>query len=210
MGGRATPFEAAFLEAIFEHVAHPLFVKDRAFRFVLVNRALCEMVGRSRDDLLGRTDYDFFTPAEADNFRREDLEVFTLGRERIIEAEPLTDARGKRHILATTKVPLRQATGEVTHVVGIIHDITELKAAEEALRHANEALDHRVAERTAALAAAQAELMRKERLAALGQLAGGLAHQIRNPLGAIVNAAALLERSLRSVAQTSQSSVAVS
>jgi signal transduction histidine kinase len=80
--------------------------------------------------------------------------------------------------------------------VGIIHDITALKAAEEALKASNEALEQRVAERTHALAAAQQELLRKERLAVLGQLTGGLAHQIRNPLGAITNALFLLKRQL--------------
>ncbi len=130
---------------------------------------------------------------EADFFRQKDVEMFSTGSRVTIDEEPVTDAQGRRHVLATTKVPLRDAGGVVTHVVGIIHDVTRLKAAEDALLLANEGLERCVRDRTAALEAAQGKLVRRERLAVLGQLAGGLAHQIRNPLGAITNAAYVLQ-----------------
>ncbi|MGC4118222.1 MAG: PAS domain-containing protein [Myxococcales bacterium] len=184
-----------FLGAIVELIAHPIFVKDRQFRWVLINRAFCDMVGRPRDELLGKTDYDIFPRSEADWFRARDEELFTSGRTVDVAEEFITDTSGMRHVIATTKAPLHDAAGRVTHMVGIIHDITRLKEAEEALRQANEQLEKRVQERTAALAAAQEELVRKERLALLGQLAGGLAHQIRNPLAAITNAGYLMQKS---------------
>lgn len=185
-----------FLAEIIERVAHPIFVKDREFRWVLLNQAFCDMVGYTSEALLGRTDYDFFPAPQADFFRHKDLEMFTTGAQVTIDQEPITDADGQLHTLATTKVPLRDALGEVTHLVGIIHDITRLKAAEDALREANEQLEQRVLQRTIELETAQEELVRKERLAALGQLAGGLAHQIRNPLGSIANAAYVLKRAV--------------
>lgn len=197
------PGEAAsreFLADIIERVAHPIFVKDRTFRWVLLNRAFCEMVGHPADALLGKGDYDFFPTNEADFFRAKDLELFATGAQVSIAREQMTDAAGEIHTLATTKVPMRAASGEVTHLVGIIHDLTRLTAAEDALRTANEELERRVQERTSELVAAQEELVRKERLAALGQLAGGLAHQIRNPLGSIANAAYVLKRALGEVA----------
>ena len=186
-----------FLTAVIDRVAGPIFVKDRESRFVVLNQALCDMTGYPRTEMLGRTDHDFFPKSEADYFRRKDLEVLDTGAQVVIEQEPITDASGQRHVLATTKVPLFDGTGDVTHVVGIIHDITRIKAAEDALRQANEQLEQRVRERTAALEAAQHELVRKERLAVLGQLAGGLAHQIRNPLGAIANATSILKSLLK-------------
>ncbi|MGE0791155.1 MAG: nitrogen regulation protein NR(II) [Sandaracinaceae bacterium] len=189
-----TNLDVEFLRAVVESVAHPIFVKDRAFRFVLVNDAMCESLGHPRASFLGRTDYDLFAKAEADFFRQKDEEMFASGETVVIDEEPITDAHGGVHVLATTKVPLRNAQGEMTHLVGIIHDITALKDVEERLVRANEELETRVAQRTAQLHEAQAELLRAERLAVLGQLAGGVAHQLRNPLSALINAASILRR----------------
>jgi PAS domain S-box-containing protein len=188
--------DATFFARVIDLVAHPIFVKDREFRFVFLNQALCQMVGYPREEMIGKTDFDFFPETEARFFREKDIELFRSGEPVAIDGEPITDASGRVHILATTKVALRDDAGDVTHLVGIIHDITRLKEVEEALRHGSEVLEARVRERTAALEVVQRELLRKERLAVLGQLAGGLAHQIRNPLGAIANAASLLRRAV--------------
>lgn len=83
-----------FLAAIIEHVAHPIFVKDRQFRFVVLNRALSELVGVPREKMLGRTDYDFFPKAEADFFRAKDEETMSRGHVVDITEEAITDAHG--------------------------------------------------------------------------------------------------------------------
>jgi len=189
-----------FLEEVVRHVAHPIFVKDRDHRWVWVNDALCELVGHPREALLGRTDHDFFPQQQADFFHLKDRETFEHGEAVSIEEESITDAQHRTHVLATTKVPLRAPSGEITHLVGIIHDITQLKSVQEALRLNNEDLERRVEERTRALRDAQQALLRKERLVVLGQLSGGLAHQIRTPLTTISNAVAVLRRKLAEAA----------
>lgn len=68
----------------------------------------------------------------------------------------------------------------------IVRDITERKEAERRIR---EELERRVAERTAELRAAQEQLLRSERLAALGQLTATVSHELRNPLGTIRSSA---------------------
>ena len=67
-------------------------------------------------------------------------------------------------------------------------DLTDRKRAEEELARLNESLEDKVQERTRELEETQAQLVRKEKLAVLGQLAGGVSHEIRNPLGVIKNA----------------------
>ncbi len=190
--GSVAGLDAPALMEILEHLAHAVFVKDRELRFVFLNRAAEHLLGFPRDEMLGKTDLDFFPKAEADFFREKDLEMFQTGDSVEIASEPLTDAAGTVHHLSTTKTPLRNARGEVTHLVGVIHDITRLVEADEALRGVNEELERRVLARTAELEAAQRELARKQRISVLGKLAGGVAHQIRNPLGSISNAASIL------------------
>lgn len=81
-------------------------------------------------------------------------------------------------------------------LVRAIRYATERKRAEEELRQLNEELEQRVDERTRELRRAQDRLLRKERLTALGGIAGGIAHDLRNPLGIVSNSAFYIDRKL--------------
>lgn len=192
------------LARIIEQLPHAMFVKDRSFRYVLVNAALVAISGHPREAIVGKTDYDFLPKEVADFYREKDIEALSSASGVSIADETLTSADGHRRVLSTRKVPLRDENGEVTHVLGVLSDITRLKAVEEDLRLSAETLERRVAERTEALALAQEDLVRKERLAVLGRLAGGVAHQIRNPLGAIKNAAYVLQRRVAKEGEVAQ------
>ncbi|MCX7838481.1 MAG: response regulator [Anaerolineae bacterium] len=77
-----------------------------------------------------------------------------------------------------------------------LRDITERKRIEQTLREYSQRLEQMVEERTRELRAAQEQLLRQERLTMLGQIAGGIGHELRSPLSAISNAAYLLRETL--------------
>ena len=153
-----------FLSVVVERIAHPIFVKDREFRFVFVNAAFEKLTGYSAAEVVGKTDFDFFPKAEADFFREKDVEMFTTGATIDVAEERVTVRDGATHIVSTTKVPLRGDDGEVTHLVGLIHDITPLKDAQHALIESKAELERRVQENTAELKRTQRQLLHKERL----------------------------------------------
>jgi PAS domain S-box-containing protein len=186
--------EHAFVRVVVENVAQPIFVKDLAHRWVWVNDAFLQLIGFTREETLGRTDHDLFPEPQADYSHLRDDEVVRTGSAVVVEEEPITRKSGEVRTITTTKAPVFDDSGAVTHLVGIIHDITRRKQVEEALRLANQELEQRVLERTQDLRQAQNALLRRERLVVLGQLAGGLAHQIRHPLSVISNAAAIIRQ----------------
>jgi PAS domain S-box-containing protein len=84
-------------------------------------------------------------------------------------------------------------TPQGTRMIGIVQDITERRQAEEEIRQLNASLEQRVEERTRELRDAQERLLRNEKLAVLGQVAGSMGHELRNPLGVISNAVYFLK-----------------
>jgi PAS domain S-box-containing protein len=151
--------QRAFLRQIIDIDPNFLFVKDRQGRFVLANKALADAYGTTVDDIVGKTDADFNpNPEEVEHFRRDDLEVIDSLREKLIPEEPITDAAGNVRWLQTSKRPVVDRDGVARQVLGVATDITVRKQVEQALRRAQEDLERRVEERTAALLAANVKL----------------------------------------------------
>ena len=150
----------AFLDSIVENVPAMIFLKDaKDLRFVKFNRAGAELLGYTREDLLGKNDYDFFPRQEADFFTAKDKETIRLGNLiEILEETIQTRHLGER-ILHTRKITLRDKEGNPRYLLGISMDITERKKAEEEIRRLNEDLEQRVRERTRELRDAQTALL---------------------------------------------------
>jgi diguanylate cyclase (GGDEF)-like protein/PAS domain S-box-containing protein len=122
---RAIEASRQFLQQIIDTVADPVFVKDRQHRWLLLSDAMCRFMGASRESLLGKSDYDFFPPEQADVFWAKDEEVFVSGTPNVNE-ESFTDASGLTHTILTTKSCFQDGQGELI-LVGTIKDITALK-----------------------------------------------------------------------------------
>jgi diguanylate cyclase (GGDEF)-like protein/PAS domain S-box-containing protein len=124
-----------FLDAIVESIPSMVFVKDaRDGRFVLLNRAGEDLLGVSRHDLIGKSDFDLFDAEEAERFRQADQAVVASGSLVTIENEPLTTPTGVRS-LRTQKVGVPDVDGKPRYLLGISEDVTEKLRVEERSRH---------------------------------------------------------------------------
>jgi PAS domain S-box-containing protein len=131
----------SFLDSIIENIPDMVFVKDAGeLRFVRFNRAGEVLLGHSRSDMLGKNDYDFFPKEQADFFTEKDRNVLCRKEVLDIPEEPLETRNKGERILHTKKVPILDAKGEPTHLLGISEDITERKRSEEHLQETLERL----------------------------------------------------------------------
>ncbi|WP_145417835.1 ATP-binding protein [Planctomycetes bacterium K23_9] len=155
-----------FLDSVVDNVPTMLFIKDaKELRFVLFNKAGEELVGQSREGLIGRTDFDLYPKDEAEFFTQKDRAVLASKEMLDIEEEQLMTDKGLR-ILHTKKIPIYNEDGDPTHLVGISEDVTDRIAAVEELKRAKEAAE--VANQ------AKSEFM------------ANMSHEIRTPMNAIM------------------------
>jgi diguanylate cyclase (GGDEF)-like protein/PAS domain S-box-containing protein len=146
---------AQTLSSIMEAITDPVFVKDSDHRWVFVNQAFCDFLGREREWIIGKSDFDLSTSAEAQVFWEKDDEVFQTGNT-IINLERHTSLEGKVRVIESKKSRI-QLDGQF-YVVGVIRDLTVLTQIQAELAQINGELERRVKEQTEELHRANAKL----------------------------------------------------
>jgi PAS domain S-box-containing protein len=171
------------LQAILDYTPAVVYLKDTEGRYLMVNRRYQELFHVVGVEMEGRTDYDLFPREVADVFRVHDAEVIDGGEP--VEREERVPQDDGPHTYLSVKFPILDGGGRIRGVCGISTDITDRKRAEAEVCSARDQLEVRVRERTAELQQAHAQMLQQEKLASIGQLAAGVAHEINNPLGFI-------------------------
>ncbi|TKB33489.1 MAG: response regulator [Nitrospira sp.] len=130
-----TRHNQTLLASIIENIPHMIFVKDaKTLKFVRFNLAGEQLLGYPREELIGKSDYDFFSEQEADFFTSLDRKTLQLGQSLDIPEELIeTRQKGKR-LLHTKKVPINGEDGTPQYLLGISEDITERKHIEHGER----------------------------------------------------------------------------
>jgi len=159
--------------SIVENLPAMLFVKRAGdHRYVEWNKAAEEITGLTRREMLGKNDFDFFTEDEAQFYVSMDKKVLSEGVLHDIPEETIhTKFKGIR-LLHTRKIPIYNQKGEASYLLGISQDITENKETEEMIR-------------------------RSQKMEAVGQLSGGVAHDFNNQLGIVTGYLEFLKEFLK-------------
>lgn len=163
----------ARLAAFMDHAPVAMYLKEVDGRYVVVNRRMDEVVVSAAGAILGHTTPEVFNPVAAAFIAEADRRVIETGTAEIRE-EHYEGADDFRHAF-TTRFPVRDVEGRITHIGGVLIDITSQKAAEAELARSREALHQ------------------AEKISALGSLLAGISHELNNPLSAVIGQATMLE-----------------
>jgi PAS domain S-box-containing protein len=126
--------EEQLLYALIDNMPDFIYIKDTDSHFIVANQKIMDLHGlKSRDQLIGKSDHDFYPRELADKYRRNEQTIIRTGKPLINHEKRSLDEQGNEIYLSTTKIPLRDAAGEIIGIVGIGRDISANKAAEEKL-----------------------------------------------------------------------------
>jgi PAS domain S-box-containing protein len=140
-----------FFNSILENLPNMVFVKEASnLSFEFINEAGEELLGLKREQLIGKSDFDFFSAEQAEFFVQKDRGVLESGKLLDIPEEPIDTEYGLK-FLHTKKIPIVNDLGTSQYLLGISEDITDKKRKDEELKRYRSKLEDLVAARTAAL-----------------------------------------------------------
>ena len=119
-------------QKLIDNIPDHIYIKDKKSRFVIVNKATADFLGKKPEDLIGKTDFDLFPEEKAKEYFNDEIRVMKKG-------EPITDNvekliySGKEFWMSSSKIPWYDRNGKIMGTMGISRDITKRKQSEDDL-----------------------------------------------------------------------------
>lgn len=133
------------LNSIIENVPAMIFLKDaKELRFTLFNKMAEQIVGFTKEEMLGKNDFDFFPPEQAEFFTQKDQETLQSNSQVTIQEEPIRTKDGETRYLKTKKVAIVDKHNQPSYLLGISEDITQLKHSQDQIVLLNQQLKDQV------------------------------------------------------------------
>src|SRR6195256_2657125 len=178
------------LQMVIDTVPAVINVKDKRLQYVLMNRYMAGIFGIEPTEAIGRTTSDLMSRYGAQKTDENDKRVLVAGRELGFYEEEYLDSSGNMRQWLVNKLPILDASGEIENIVTVALDIGERKRGDLEMRKAKDAAEAALRN----LRETQNSLIEAEKLAALGRLVAGIAHEVNNPVGISLTVASALER----------------
>ncbi|NLZ06477.1 MAG: PAS domain-containing protein [Phycisphaerae bacterium] len=175
-------------KTLITNLPQKVVLKDRDSRILYCNEKYAESLHRTVEQIIGRNEYDLYPREVADRYVTSDRSVIEHGE--TIEVLSRRPVDGQERVTRVLKTPVKDDYQQADGILCVFEDFTERIQNEERLRAANAEME----ETNRRLRETQRYLVQSEKMASIGQLAAGIAHEINNPMCYVVgNSHALQE-----------------